>query len=522
MRPSLGPVTLITGIVVIATAVSGFALAPAANAGSDSSASTGGTNNAVMITLSGSRLTGITSTAAALTPSFRTADTDYVWFCAPGVNQITLTLSSKGIITEGGQSGSQLTVPVAVVANQAVIVTAANGIQYWIRCLPASFPHFTVKNAGGGGAGYYVTESFENASSPGYPLILNSYGTPVWYLTGVPLSADNTSLVPGTHDVTWDLRSTYAIYNLDTASASSLRAPVEGFDPHELFYDTSGDAWMVSKPEVATHDLAAIGYPGVSKMQDCVVQEVDPQGQLIWQWNASAHVDPNEAYPNLTSVFQSNGGSIVDTYHCNSIDVDPLDSNHILVSMRNVGVFLIDKATGTITWKLGGTSAPTLQGEPVLTITNDPETTFVGQHDARFEPDGNVSLYDDETHTTQTPRGVEYSTNASTNSANMVWEYVSPGKGPKNSMGSVRMYDANTLPYDQVGSSYLGVQDTVVNWGRGAPRGGFTVVGNADQVLMDVLYPSRFISYRTQMVPAGALNLTELRASAGTAFTSPG
>ena len=103
--------------MIIATAVSGLALAPAANAGADSSASTGGTNNAVMITLSGSRLTGITSTPAALTPSFRTADTDYVWFCAPGVNQITLTLSSKGIITEGGQSGSQLTVPVAVVAN---------------------------------------------------------------------------------------------------------------------------------------------------------------------------------------------------------------------------------------------------------------------------------------------------------------------------------------------------------------------------------------------------------------------
>lgn len=492
----------------------------ARNASSEVSA--GGAANAVTINLTGSALSRMTSSPLALSPAFSPLDTDYVWYCNQEANSLALDLSSKGTISDGTQSGSNLQEQLTVVPNQAVVVTAPDGTQYWIRCLPPSFPKFSVSGAGGGGPGYYVTETFETAKSPGYPLILNSYGTPVWYLTNVPLSAQNTTLIPTTHTLSWDLASSYALYDLDTQSVSELQPPVSGFDPHELFYDTNGDAWMLSKPVESGFDLSGIGYPGVDKIEDCVVQEVNPQGQLIWEWTASNYVSPGEAIPNLTSEFNRKGGPVVDVYHCNSIDVDPLDQNDILVSMRNVGVFLIDKATGDIVWKLGGTSVAPMDGEPDLVISGDPDGGFVGQHDARFQPDGAVTLYDDRAKTSGVPRGVEYSIDTSTDTATMLWQYASPwGKGPKNNMGSVRMYDSNTLPYDQAGAAYLGDQETVINWGHGAPLGGFSIVSSTNQVLMEVRFPPRVISYRTQMVPTSALDLTELHDSAGTAFPAP-
>jgi hypothetical protein len=83
-------------------------------------------------------------------------------------------------------------------------------------------------------------------------------------------------------------------------------------------------------------------------------------------------------------------------------------------------------------------------------------------------------------------------------------------------MGSIRMYDSNTQPYDQAGADYLGDQEVVVNWGGGVPNAGFTVVNANNKVLMRVEYPSGYDSYRTSMVPISALDLTELRNSAGT------
>ena len=369
-------------------------------------------------------------------------------------------------------------------------------------------------------SGYYLTETFENAQSPGYPLILNSHGTPVWYLNGVPRSSQNTQLIPGTHTVAWDQDPYYNLYNLDTQTTTQIEAPVAGFDEHELFYDAGGNAWMLSRPPVKGYNLSSIGFPNIHAIADCVVEEVNPQGQLIWEWRASQHVSPDETIPWLVGKIKTEGVETVDAYHCNSIDVDPLNQNDVLVSMRSVGVFLIDKTTGDIVWKLGGTSVPPKGGEPVLTIAGDPESTISGQHDARFQPDGDITLYDDHTNVRGSARGIEYAIDTSNDTATMVWEYANPSGHHGTSMGSVRMYDSNTEPYDESGSSYLGDSITVVDWGFGAPKAGFTVINPDNQVLMNLAYPAGFVGYRAEMVPLSALDLKELHDSAGTQVPS--
>jgi hypothetical protein len=144
------------------------------------------------------------SSPLVLSPAFSPSDTDYVWYCAGGTNQLTLQLSSDGTITSRGETGSAISLSVSVVNNQAVVIRAPSGVHYWIRCLPAAFPQFTVTQSTDESSRYYFTETFKNAKSPGYPLILNSHGTPVWYLNRVPGSSQNAQLLPGAHTVAWD------------------------------------------------------------------------------------------------------------------------------------------------------------------------------------------------------------------------------------------------------------------------------------------------------------------------------
>jgi hypothetical protein len=454
-----------------------------------------------------------------LDPTFSPTDTDYVWYCASGTNNLTISLSSSGAITSGGSSGSQISLSVSVVNNQAVIIDAPNGTDYWIRCLPSNFPHLTISGNGSATPGYYVTGSYPNAKlgTGSFPMVVNSFGTPVWYLTGIPGPAQDAELLPGTHTIAWANSPAYRLYSLDTDTVSEIAPPVKPFDGHELFTDLSGNHWMISVPVKKGYNLSSIGFPKVHAIKDCVIQELSPQGKLVWEWTASDHISPDEANK-LTGAKVHQGVLAADVYHCNSIDVNPLDSNQILVSMRQSGLYLIDKATGDIIWKLGGTSVPPMGGEPVLTITGDPEDGPIGQHDARFEPNGDVSMFDDHTKTTGAARAIEYVINSTNDTATMSWEYMAPSGANVNAMGSLRRYDGDDTTYDYTGNAYDGPVENVIDWGSGAPLSGFTVTDNTGDVLLNVSLPQGTFSNRATLVPLSALDLAELRDSAGTAF----
>lgn len=331
--------------------------------------------------------------------------------------------------------------------------------------------------------------------------------------------SQNTQLIPGTHTVAWDQDPYYNLYNLDTQTTTQIEAPVAGFDEHELFYDAGGNAWMLSRPPVKGYNLSSIGFPNIHAIADCVVEEVNPQGQLIWEWRASQHVSPDETIPWLVGKIKTEGVETVDAYHCNSIDVDPLNQNDVLVSMRSVGVFLIDKTTGDIVWKLGGTSVPRRAENrclPLPAIRNRRFPDNMMQGSSRMETSPCMTI----TPMCVGVRGIEYAIDTSNDTATMVWEYANPSGHHGTSMGSVRMYDSNTEPYDESGSSYLGDSITVVDWGFGAPKAGFTVINPDNQVLMNLAYPAGFVGYRAEMVPLSALDLKELHDSAGTQVPS--
>jgi hypothetical protein len=72
--------------------------------------------------------------------------------------------------------------------------------------------------------------------------------------------------------------------------------------------------------------------------------------------------------------------------HLNSIDVD--SDGNLLVSSRNTHtIYKIDRRSGAIIWRLGGKHSDFAMG---------PGATFAWQHDARRQPDGTITMFDNQ------------------------------------------------------------------------------------------------------------------------------
>ena len=484
----------------------------------------GGGDDAVTIKVTGGPLNEITSSPLSLSPAFAQTITDYVWRCQSGTNkiEIRITAVSGGTITVDGNTGPTLAFQESLIENQAVIISAPDPnnpqgppVQYWIRCLPHDFPNLSVTKPGSPPAGWYLTGNDVPAGgSSTYAMVLDNNGTPVWYQKSADLGAvDVTLLSDGT--IAWatnegagvgtDPNAAFEDFDPGTRVTREIKAPVSPMDFHELHEMPDGDLMMLSSPLKSDVDLTALGFSPSATIIDCVIQDVTPKGQLAWEWRASDHISAAESTHPLTMMV--NGQSVYDIYHCNSIDTDTASDRVLLSSRHTDAVYLIDKASSAIIWKMGGNSL-SHDNAQILTITDDPETAFHAQHDARFEPDNDISLYDDQTWDAQlAARGVEYHIDTAAGTATLVWSYASPDGHNATATGSFRRLD--------------GGNDNVIGWGYKANTL-FTEVDAAGKVMLNVTFPSGDFIYRVQKVPITAIDHGLLRATAGLTPSSSG
>jgi Arylsulfotransferase (ASST) len=114
-----------------------------------------------------------------------------------------------------------------------------------------------------------------------------------------------------------------------------------------------------------------------------VIQEVDlKSGRLLFEWHSLDHVALAESYYKLPP----NPRLEFDYFHINAIEVDT-DGN-LLVSARNThAIYKLNRRTGNIIWRLGGKRSD---------FTFPREVRFAWQHDARRQPDGTLTLFDNE------------------------------------------------------------------------------------------------------------------------------
>jgi hypothetical protein len=257
---------------------------------------------------------------------------------------------------------------------------------------------------------------------------------------------------------------------------------------------------------------------------------MDPSGALVWVWVGLDHMDPvqESVFPAFTFDTVPDGGKVIDPFHCNSIDIDGMNGN-LLISARSMdSVFYIERSTGKVLWKMGG--SPFTKDNAAFVPVADP---FHRQHDARFQSgwtptcyggSGPISMFDDESAEPHVARAVVYdvhvgpreggtdadctavadagnAADAAPTRATISWQYA----GTVNSvyMGSFRI---------------LADGSRVIDWGlRNSDGSTFTEVDVDGHDLLDFTFDPAVgnSSYRTIKVPITAFDLSVLRSTAG-------
>jgi hypothetical protein len=461
-----------------------------------------------------------------LTPAFSPDIHDYYVRCAAGANALTVAMTPKPgnqvAITAPASAASsgQQQVSLSVTENQAVVATATAGaasVEYWIRCLPADFPRLTLQtfpDAGAPSPGYYLLgDTFHAKPEGGYAIVLDSQGVPVWYHTtlngagadNVDVAAKNTISYIGDVKYTFsDFNSAYEVHNLATNAMQTVMPTGYPADMHELRRLSNGNYLMFSRQIETGVDLVGLSNDTASdNMVDCKIHEVDTSGNIVWMWDATDHLDPVKdcTYPVKDSAVDSSGTTVPvpDPFHCNSIDVAA--NGDLLVSSRNTdSIFLISRATGKIVWKLGGSSY-TKDGAAYIAIQGDALNGFYRQHDARFLPDGTISVFDDETAKLGPARALVLSYDVDAGTAAIVWQLRT--NAPSAAMGSVRTQ---------------GDGSRIIGWGlSGGLNPVFTEVGADGKPIAQLTMSPGDSSYRAIKVSTDDLDIELLRTTAGLA-----
>jgi Arylsulfotransferase (ASST)/IPT/TIG domain len=468
----------------------------------------------VTLEVEGAPLSDLSTSGLQLTPAFSPSATDYVLRCRPGVNTvgITLTGASGGTLRLGSLSGPSVSSSVALVENQALVIEApgpgeGTTASYWIRCLPSDFPALAVTRPGNPPPGWYLTGNIRSMGGGGtYAMILDSNGTPVWYqrtsgsgaidVTPVAKNVAAWASNPGPGFGT-DPNSAFDLFNFSTEETSRLRTSTRPLDFHELLALPDGNYLLIATPLRPGLDLRALGFGRDQTIVDCVVEEVTAGGTPAWRWRASDHMSVGESvHPDPVVV---NRQRAYDVFHCNSIDRDP-QTGDLLLSMRGTdAVYRLNRATGQVLWKLGGNSV-VRKGEQHFIVKNDPQRSFYGQHDARFQPNNGISLFDNHTWHVGAARGVEYHIDAKAGTASLAWEYRNPDDGHSNATGAFRRYAQGS--------------DNLIAWGF-KPNTLFTEVDADGKVLLNVALPNGDWAYRAVKVPTDEFDIDLLHRTAG-------
>ncbi len=509
-------------------------------------------------------VTSATNSALTLIPAFSPGTFDYYVQCnghlgaafqnmltvsvtAPAAATVAISVETPGgALAPHGTSASPQTIPLTVLNDEAIVVGATVGAttdEYWVRCIPDDFPEMQWTTHAGGAPrppGYYLWGTMSLPGGPrgvlaqeaAYAIVLDSNGVPVWYKFDNTYAAyDVETLIPGAVSFAgpWQVDELGGSVTHPEADAVDGGAP-ETPDEHELRILPNGHYLGLSSATEYV-DLTGLSIPEAdgtlesfgpdTPILGCYVQEFDATGTVFWQWSATQHFDP------VTAMVVKGDGDLagkgyVEPFHCNAIDVDPTTGD-IIVSARHMSsVFYIEKSTGRVLWMMGGAAASSLDDATYVPV-DDPFTT---QHDARLQPgwnetcgggSGQISVFDDESYTTNPARGVLYDVNIAgscgdggasttgTTGATLTWQYKNAWNGgtPSNVCGSFRI--------SSDGSRILG-------WGQSDPTPNglvFTEVDDEDHDILDLICPDKSSSYRAVKVPLSAFDLGLLRTTAG-------
>ena len=304
--------------------------------------------------------------------------------------------------------------------------------------------------------GHVFVAPERGGSSQGGPMIVDERGQVVWFR---PVQREGTFArdfkVQHYRDepvLTWwegflgGPSNEYVILNSSYEEVTRVRAGNGYRADHHEFLITPQDTALILIYNAVRRDLSSVGGLRSGVVWQGIVQELDIEsGEVLFEWHSLEHVGLEETYATL----RQDGRPGFDYFHINSIDVDH-DSNLLVSARETFSVYKIDRTSGEVIWRLGGKKSDFEMG---------PGTRFAYQHDARRQPDGTLTIFDNGTTVfdNDIPRAVEESRaivvelDEEEMRASLVGEYTHPDKQYADAAGNMQV-----LPNGNV----------FVGWGR--------------------------------------------------------
>jgi hypothetical protein len=391
--------------------------------------------------------------APALLPAFNPGAPDYAVRCKAGT-PVKLTFDAKGAtrVSVNGKAArsGHFTVPVSLVGGRALTFKIDSGPAagaYHVRCVPPDFPPWTAKRTGTPEARWYlVTPVHLGYGRPGYTIVFDRNGAPVWWMREAKGSPFTGTLLPDGGIAWFPYQGTpfgidkihFEEHALDGSLTRTFSTVGTLTDHHELQVLPNGHAVLISYRPRDHVDLRPqnASLPSDATVVDGEAQEVDRHGKVKWSWNTHGPISLEESsrWYQVKPVRLRDGRVAHDIVHLNSVDVK---GKRVVVSMRHTdAVYEIDKPSGNIVWKLGGTMTP-----KSLVIAGDPFGihSFGGQHDARISADGlSLTLFDNGTLRGRPPRAVRYTIDPLAHTAKLVESVSDPAVADSLCCGSAR------------------------------------------------------------------------------------
>ncbi len=318
------------------------------------------------------------------------------------------------------------------------------------------------------------------------PMILDEHGNLVWFKSLSPAgtrAADfRVQQYQGKPVLTWwqdpliadgSKTAGEVIANSSYRTIAVIRAG-NGYQPdlHEFTITPQGTG-LITVYDAIDCDLSAVGGPRSGAVADTLLQEIDLKtGLVMYEWHSLDHVPLQSSY---ASPAPTSKGEPFDYFHINSIDVER--DGDLLVDSRNTwAAYDVGPNTGQVRWQLGGKRSSFKLG---------PGTATAWQHDAREQPDGAITFFDNGAFPAVHPqsRAIELALDPTTMTATLVRRYEHQNPLVAGSQGNVQA---------------LANGDWMVGWGQ---AGYLSEVTPSGQVLFNAHLPPDWESYRTYAQP---------------------
>ena len=319
------------------------------------------------------------------------------------------------------------------------------------------------------------------------PMIVDNSGRPVWFrpvFQGVGTASNfKVQRYKGEPVLTWWEgigvqrygQGEYVILDSSYREIKRVRAGNGYKGDHHEFLITAQDTALITIYNPVRWDLSALGGPRDGLILDGIAQEVDiDTGEVLFEWHSLEHVGLDEIHLQPADFQPADFRWPYDYFHINYIDVDH-DGNLLVSGHKTFTIYKIDRKSGEVIWRLGGKKSDFEMG---------PGTRTRYQHDARRQPDGTLTIFDNGgRHKDEMSYGLVLELDMKEMSATLVRRYAHPDGRLAAIMGNMQL-----LP---TGNVFIG-------WG-GYP--GFSEFSRDGRLLFDARFHPGHVSYRAFRFP---------------------